>query len=102
VVAYQCWLLFRPADLEHFCEFEVSFFSAGNVTDHSRMPFCSNRIKFQHWYAHQANVNKAPGLPLIVDHMGELIENDVLGCKVAAEGFEGPGLDPSNGGRDEE
>ncbi len=102
MVAYQCWLLFRPADLEHFCEFEVSFFSAGNVTDHSRMPFCSNRIKFQHWYAHQANVNKAPGLPLIVDHMGELIENDVLGCKVAAEGFEGPGLDPSNGGRDEE
>ncbi len=25
VVAYNCWLLFRPADLEHFCEFEVSF-----------------------------------------------------------------------------
>ncbi len=25
VVAYHCWLLFRPADLEHFCEFEVSF-----------------------------------------------------------------------------
>ncbi len=25
VVAYQRWLLFCPADLEHFCEFEVSF-----------------------------------------------------------------------------
>jgi hypothetical protein len=25
VVAYHCWLLFRPAELEHFCEFEVSF-----------------------------------------------------------------------------
>ncbi len=25
VVAYHRWLLFRPADLEHFCEFEVSF-----------------------------------------------------------------------------
>ncbi len=25
VVAYHCWLSFRPADLEHFCEFEVSF-----------------------------------------------------------------------------
>ncbi len=25
VVAYQRWLLFRPADLERFCEFEVSF-----------------------------------------------------------------------------
>ncbi len=25
VVAYYCWLLFCPADLEHFCEFEVSF-----------------------------------------------------------------------------
>jgi hypothetical protein len=25
VVAYHCWLLFRPADLEPFCEFEVSF-----------------------------------------------------------------------------
>jgi hypothetical protein len=25
VVAYHHWLSFRPADLEHFCEFEVSF-----------------------------------------------------------------------------
>ncbi len=25
VVAYHCWLSFPPADLEHFCEFEVSF-----------------------------------------------------------------------------
>ncbi len=25
VVAYHCWLSFRPADLERFCEFEVSF-----------------------------------------------------------------------------
>ncbi len=25
VVACHCWLLFRPADLEGFCEFEVSF-----------------------------------------------------------------------------
>ncbi len=46
VVAYQCRLSFCPADLERFREFEVSFFSAGNVTDHSHMPFCSNGIKF--------------------------------------------------------
>ncbi len=46
VVAYQRWLSFRPADLERFCEFEVSFFSAGNVANHSHMPFCSNEIKF--------------------------------------------------------
>ncbi len=26
VVAYQRWLSDRPADLERFCEFEVSFF----------------------------------------------------------------------------
>ncbi len=25
VVAYHCWLSFRPADLERFREFEVSF-----------------------------------------------------------------------------
>ncbi len=25
VVAYHCWLFFHPADLERFCEFEVSF-----------------------------------------------------------------------------
>jgi hypothetical protein len=25
VVAYHCWLLFPPADIERFCEFEVSF-----------------------------------------------------------------------------
>ncbi len=77
----------------------MSLFSAGNVTNHLCMPFCSNRIKFQRWYAHQANKNEAPCLPLIVDHMGELVKNDMLGCKVVAEGFEGPGLDPSNKGR---
>ncbi len=43
-------------------------------------------------------MNEAPGLPLIVNHMGELVENNVLGRKVAAEGFEGPDLDPSSGG----
>jgi hypothetical protein len=48
------------------------------------------------------NINKAPGLPLIVDRMGELVEDNELGCKVAAEGFEGPGLDPSNKGQDKE
>ncbi len=41
------------------------------------------------------NINKAPGLPLIVNHMGELIEDNGLGWEVAAEGFEGPGLDRS-------
>ncbi len=46
VVAYQRWRSFRPADLERFHEFEVSFFSAGNVANHSHMPFCSNGIKF--------------------------------------------------------
>ncbi len=48
------------------------------------------------------NINEAPGLPLIVDPMGELIEDNKLGCELAAEGFEGPGLDPSNKGQDEE
>ena len=40
-------------------------------------------------------MNEAPGLPLTVSLMGELIKNKELGCKVAAEGFEGLGLDPS-------
>jgi hypothetical protein len=34
--------------------------------------------------------------------MGELVEDNGLGCIVAAEGFKGPGLDPSNKGEDEE
>ncbi len=34
--------------------------------------------------------------------MGELIENKELGWEVAAEGFEGPGLDPSAEGRNAE
>ncbi len=51
---------------------------------------------------HQANINEAPGLPLIVNPMGELIEDNGLGRKVAAEGFEGPGLDPSNEWQDKE
>jgi hypothetical protein len=41
-------------------------------------------------------MNEAPGLPLTVSLvMGELVENKELGHKVAAEGFKGPGLDPS-------
>ncbi len=45
-------------------------------------------------------MNKAPGLPLTIGLMGELVENKELGHKVAGEGFEGPALDPSaEGGR---
>ncbi len=44
---------------------------------------------------HQASVNKAPGLPLTVGPMGELVENKDVGRKAAAEEFEGPALDPS-------
>jgi hypothetical protein len=47
-------------------------------------------------------MNKAPGLPLTIGLMGELIKNNKLGCKVAAEGFEGPDLDPSTKGQDAE
>jgi hypothetical protein len=39
-------------------------------------------------------VNKAPGLPLTIGLMGELVKNAELECKVAAEGFDGPALDP--------
>jgi hypothetical protein len=34
--------------------------------------------------------------------MGELIEDNKLGCEVAAEGFKGPGVNPSNKGQDKE
>jgi hypothetical protein len=47
-------------------------------------------------------VNEAPGLPLTIGLMGELVKNNGLGCKVAAEGFEGPALDPSTEGQDAE
>jgi hypothetical protein len=47
-------------------------------------------------------MNKAPGLPLTVGLMGELIENKELGCKVAGEGFKGPALDPSAEGQNAE
>ncbi len=45
-------------------------------------------------------MNEAPGLPLTIGLMGELVKNNGLGCKVAAEGFERPALDPSTGGQD--
>ncbi len=48
------------------------------------------------------NINEAPGLPLIVDCMGELVEDNGLGRKMATEGFEGPVLHPSNKGQDKE
>ncbi len=47
-------------------------------------------------------MNKAPGFPLTVGLMGELIKNNGLGRKVAAEGFKGPALDPSTKGQDAE
>jgi hypothetical protein len=34
--------------------------------------------------------------------MGELVEDNMLGPEVAAEGFEGPGLDRSHKGEDKE
>ncbi len=49
-------------------------------------------------------MNKAPGLPLTIGLMGELIKNKEVGRVVAAEGFNGPalahlprGVMPSNG-----
>ena len=45
-------------------------------------------------------MNKAPGLLLTVGLMGELVKNNGLGHEVAAEGFEGPALDPSTEGQD--
>jgi hypothetical protein len=38
-------------------------------------------------------VNKAPGPPLTIGLMGELVKNNKLGCKVVAEGFNGPTFD---------
>ncbi len=40
-------------------------------------------------------MNKAPGLPLTIGLMGELVENKEVGHVVAGEGFKGPALDPS-------
>ncbi len=45
-------------------------------------------------------MNEAPGLPLTVGLMRDLVENNKLGRKVAAEGFQGPALDPSTKGQD--
>jgi hypothetical protein len=44
-------------------------------------------------------VNEAPGLPLTIGLMGELVENKELGCEVAGGGFKGPALDPSAKGQ---
>jgi hypothetical protein len=44
-------------------------------------------------------VNEAPGLPLTIGLMGELVKNNESGHKVAAEGFNGPTLNPFTKGR---
>ncbi len=44
-------------------------------------------------------MNEAPGLPLTIGLMVELVENAELGCEVAAEGFKGPALGPFPQGR---
>jgi hypothetical protein len=47
-------------------------------------------------------VNEAPGLPMSVGLMGELVKNIELGREVADEGFKGPALDPSAEGQNAE
>jgi hypothetical protein len=47
-------------------------------------------------------MNKALGLPLTAALMGKLVENNELRCEVAAEGFEGPALDPFTKGQNAE
>ncbi len=47
-------------------------------------------------------MNGAPGLPLTIGLMGELAKNNGLRCKVAAEGFKEPALDPSTEAQDAE
>jgi hypothetical protein len=49
-------------------------------------------------------MNEAPDLPLTIGLMvmEELVKNNELGCKVAAEGFEGPALDPLTKGQNAE
>ncbi len=44
-------------------------------------------------------MNEAPGLPLTIGLMGELVENNELECEVVAEGFKGPALDPFTKGQ---
>ncbi len=44
-------------------------------------------------------MNNAPGLPLTIGLMGELVKNNELGRMVAAEGLKGPALDPFTEGR---
>ncbi len=44
-------------------------------------------------------MNKAPGLPLTIGLMGELVENNEFGRKVVAKSFEGPALDPFTEGQ---
>jgi hypothetical protein len=44
-------------------------------------------------------MNEAPGLPLTIGLMGELVKNNELGCKVVAEGLNGPTLDPFTKGQ---
>jgi hypothetical protein len=46
VVAYHCWLSSCPADLEPFCEFEVSFKCRCCIPLACVCPFCSNGMKF--------------------------------------------------------
>ncbi len=44
-------------------------------------------------------MNKASGLPLTIGQMGELIKNNELGRRVAAEGFNRPTLNPFTKGQ---
>ncbi len=91
VVAYHWWLLFCLTELEHYCKFKVSLVQVIYLA-----------CLFIFFVLMEASVNEAPGLPLTVGLMGELVKNKEVGRKVAAEGFEGPALDPSAKGSNAE
>jgi hypothetical protein len=90
--AYHWWLSFHPTDLERYREFKVST-EGVMFYAHSFISFVLMDILLKLWCAHQASMNKAPGLSLTIGLMGELVENAKLGHKVPAEGFKGPAFD---------
>jgi hypothetical protein len=99
VVAYHWWLSFRLTDLERYRKFEVSLKQVMFIAL-LLVFFLSNGQKFELWYAHQASMNKALGLPSTIGLTGELVKNNRLGCEVVADSLEGPALDPSDEGQE--
>ncbi len=94
MLAYHHWLLFCPEEAALFCKFVVS----KSVSLFLIMMKMFHQEFTQRWYAYQAKIKQAPGLPLTTGLNGFEVSYKLgreIATKMAVDGFVAPVLNPN-------